>query len=189
MTDNHYDPSEIDRVDPELDGIAAALERYADATRGEPPAGLTAGILRAIDDEPAPRSGLAVLVAGWTWPARSLAAAVVLAGAVVTGLALGGLLGETQPDVGASPTPPASVGPSPTSSLSPSPSASPTPSPSPTATPSPSSAPATPSPVPTVRPASPAPTATDDDDAGDEAETPEPSESDDSSGSGSGSDD
>jgi len=192
MTRHHYDPSELDRSDPQLDDIATELERYAAATSGEPPAGLAGSIMRAIDAEPAPRTGIAALVAGWAWPARSLAAVAVLTAAIVSGLALGGLLGQAQPDVGASPIP--SLGPSQPAPPSPSPSASEppmTPSSSPRSTPSSSIAPATPTAAPTARPATPAPTATDDDDDDDdddEIETPEPSESDDDS-SGSGSDD
>jgi hypothetical protein len=185
MTSHHYDPSELDRLDPELDGVAAELERYAAGVSGEPPAGLTNSILRAIDEEPAPRSGLAALLAGWGSSARTLAAAAVLAAAVVGGLALGGFIGTRQPDVGASPDASASqiVSPSPSTSASPTPSPTSSPTPSPTA--SPTTAPSTPSPVPTVEPVTPVPTATDDDD---ELKTPEPSESD-SSGRGSGSDD
>jgi hypothetical protein len=184
MTRHHYDPSELDRLDPALDGVAAELERYAAEASGEPPAGLTSSILRAIDEEPAPRTGLAALLAGWGWSARTLAAVAVLGAAVVGGLALGGLIGRVQPDVGASPDASATerATPMPSETASPTPSVSPTSTPSPSPTPTP-----TPSPTPTVAPATPIPTATDDDD---EIETPEPSESDDdSSGSGSGSDD
>ena len=102
------------------------------------------------------------------------------------GLALGGLIGRVQPDVGASPDATASESVTPMPSETAPPTASPSPTARPTPSPTPTAAPPTPSPVPTVAPSTPIPTASDDD----EVETPEPSESDDdSSGSGSGSDD
>ena len=47
MTINHFDPSELDRVDPELDRLAEGLEAYAADLSPTPPAGLTSRIVQA----------------------------------------------------------------------------------------------------------------------------------------------
>lgn len=173
---NPYDPTEIGRHDPELDRVARELEEQAEATGGDPPAGLAGRIMATIDDEPIPASR-------WAWlatlpgPARVLAAAAVVVVAVTGALAIGSLLEEARPDVGNPPTPALLPSPSATASPSPSPSVSPSPSPSPTSSPTPS---------PTIAVV---PSPSDDDD---DLATPEPSDSDDDNsgpGGGGGDDD
>ena len=162
---NPYDPHELDRLDPELDHVARALEEHAAAVRGEPPLDLASRVWAAIENEPPPASRWAWL-AGLRRPARGLAAAAVLVAAVTGALAIGSLIDDARPDVGGPSAP--VILPSPSSS----PSVEPSPSPSPTVTPTPST---TPRPAPS------------DDDDGLEIETPEPSESDhDNSGPGGG---
>jgi len=188
MTHHHYDPSELDRQDSELDSVAERLEGYASATRTEPPIGLVDRIVAAIDEEPAPRTAWWTRVTAWRRPAQGLAAAAVVIAAITGALAVGELVDQArQRNVGSSPSPRVETSPSVAPSMTPSPSLVPSPSESasPTVAPSP--------PGPTVSPtpedaSTPAPTATDDDD--DEIETPEPSESEhDNSGPGGGGDD
>lgn len=159
---NPYDPSELDRVDPELDRIARRLEDHAAAVRGEPPLDLVSRVGEAIDAEPAPSSRWAWLTA-WRRPARVVATAAVVVAAVTGALAVGQLLDGLRPDVGGPPTPVVLPSPSPEPSVTPSP--SPTTSPTPSATPSPTLAP-------TVSPAPPPPTPSDDDDSDDDSSGP-----------------
>ena len=188
MTHHHYDPSELDRRDPELDAVAERLEGYASATPGEPPIDLVGRIVAAIDDEPAPRAAWWAVFAAWRRPAQALAAAAVVVAAITGALAVGELFDQArQRSVGASPSPFIEASPSVAPSTTPSPSLVPSPS----GSASPSTAPTPP--APTVSPTpdearTPIPTASDDDD--DEIETPEPSESEhDNSGPGGGGDD
>lgn len=177
---NPYDPSELDRVDPELDRIARQLEDHAARTPGEPPLDLVSRVWAAVEAEPVPSSRWAWLAA-WRRPARAVAMAAVVVAAVTGALAVGQLLNGLRPDVGGPPTP----------VVLPSPSTEPSPSSTPSATPSPTPSPTS---VPTLAPSTPQATASDDDD---EIETPEPSESEEDnsgpggggSGSGSGDDD
>ena len=57
MTINHFDPSELDRVDPALDKLAEDLEAYAAAASPALPLGLSARIIEAVEAEP--------IVTGW----------------------------------------------------------------------------------------------------------------------------
>jgi hypothetical protein len=181
---NPYDPSELDRVDPELDRIARRLEEHAAGTPGEPSLDLVSRVWAAVEAEPVPASRWAWLAA-WRRPARAVAMAAVVVAAVTGALAVGQLLSGLRPDVGDQPTP--VVLPSPSVEPSPSPSASPTPSATPSEAPT-----ISPTGVPTVAPSTPQATASDDDD---ETETPEPGESEEDNsgpgggGSGSGNDD
>lgn len=181
---NPYDPSELDRVDPELDRIARRLEEHAAGTPGEPSLDLVSRVWAAVEAEPVPSSRWAWLAA-WRRPARAVAMAAVVVAAVTGALAVGQLLNGLRPDVGDQPTP--VVLPSPSVEASQSPSPSPTPSVTPSPSPSPTVSPTS---VPTSTPSTPQATASDDDD---EIETPEPSDSDDDNsgpgGGDSGSDD
>ena len=182
---NPYDPSELDRIDPELDRIARRLEDHVARTPGEPPLALVSRVWAAVEAEPLPSSRWAWLAA-WRRPARAVAMTAVVVAAVTGALAVGQLLNGLRPDVGGPPTP--VVLPSPSTEPSPTPTPSATPSPTPSATPSPTVSPTS---VPTLAPSTPQATASDDDD---ELETPEPSESEEDNsgpggGSGSGSDD
>jgi hypothetical protein len=177
MIRHPYGPDELDRTDPELDGVAEELERYAAARSGEPPLDLAARIQAAVDDEPDPSAGWSAFftagLRGLRGPARAVAVAAVVVAAIVGALALGDLAERARQDsIGASSTP-SPVG-TPTSTPSATPSATPSPSPSASPTASPSQEPTT----------SPSPTASDDDD---EIETPEPDGSD-NSGPGGGDD-
>jgi hypothetical protein len=161
---NPYEPGdELDRVDPVLDAVAQRLEEHASRTAGEPPTGLPARILAAIEDEPLP-AGRWAWLASWRGPMRAVAAGAALVIVIVGALAFGTLIDRARNDIGSSPPPV----PSGSSSPTPSPSPSPTPSPSPSVAPSPTVSPA---PSPTITPL---PSPTDDDD--DEVETPEPDE-------------
>lgn len=190
MTHHPFGPDELDRDDRELDEVAHRLERYADETGGEIPAGLRGRIHAAIDAEPEPARGwwqrLIAGPAAWAPAMRAVIGAGAAAVVVLAAVVAGGLLRDLRPpDVGGSqspspvvsPTELPSATPSPTPSATPTPTRTPTPSVSPSATPSPSG---------------PEPTASDDDDDDDPdddddaSETPEPDESDDSSGPGGG---
>jgi hypothetical protein len=166
---NPYDPSELDRVDPELDRIARQLEEHAAGTSGEPSLDLVSRVWAAVEAEPVPASRWAWLAA-WRRPARAVAMAAVVVAAVTGALAVGQLLNGLRPDVGDQPTP--VVLPSPSGETSPSPSPSPTPSATPSPSPSPTVSPTS---APTVAPSTPQATPSDDDD---DIETPEPSDSD-----------
>ena len=187
MKQHPYEPGvELDRRDPELDEVAQRLETYAGRAGGEPPSGLTARILAAIDDEPEPGSRWAWLTS-WRGPMRAMAAGVALVLVIVGALAVGTLIDRARNTVGSSP----SAVPTESGSPSESPSSSPTPSVTPSVTPSPSESP-TQSPTFT-----PLPSPTDDDgdfETPEPGETPRPGETDNSgpgggggSGSGSGS--
>lgn len=184
---NPYDPSELDRVDPELDRVARQLEAHAARTEGEPPLDMVSRVWAAVEAEPAPSSRWVWLTA-WRRPARGLAMAAVVVAAVTGALAVGQILDGLRPDVGGPPTP--AVLPSPSMEPTHSPSPSPTPSPTASPTPSPTASPtASPTPVPTAGPSTPLPLPSPDD----EIETPKPSGDDNSGpgggGSGSGGDD
>jgi hypothetical protein len=185
MTHRHYDPSELDLIDPELDAVARRLEGYASATPGDPPTDLADRIVAAMDDEPGPRAAWWAPFAVWRRPAQALAAAAVVIAAITGALAVGELFDQArQRSIGTSPGP--SVEASPVApSVSPSPSL--VPSPSQSASPSATPSPTPPAVSPTTDDArTPIPTASDDDDD-DEIETPEPSESEhDNSGPGGG---
>lgn len=179
---NPYDPSELDRIDPELDRIARRLEDHAARTPGEPPLDLVSRVWAAVEAEPVPSSRWAWLAA-WRRPARAVAMTAVVVAAVTGALAVGQLLNGLRPDVGGPPTP----------VVLPSPSTEPSPTPTPSATPSPTPSPTvSPTSVPTLAPSTPQATASDDDD---EIKTPDPSGSEEDNsgpgggGSGSGSDD
>ena len=140
MTHHHYDPSELDRQDSELDSVAERLEGYASATRTEPPIGLVDRIVAAIDEEPAPRTAWWTRVTAWRRPALGLAAAAVVIAAITGALAVGELVDQArQRSVGSSPSPAVEASPSVAPSLTPSPSLVPSPSESasPTVAPSP----------------------------------------------------
>ncbi|HEX7172181.1 MAG TPA: hypothetical protein VF365_06195 [Candidatus Limnocylindria bacterium] len=177
---NPYDPTELDRADPELDGIARRLEEHAAGTREDLPIDLVSRVWEAVEAEPVPPSRWTQL-SGWGRPARALAAAAVVVAVLAGALAAGGLLNSLRPDVGGPPTPAVLPSPSAEPTVVPSPEATPSTTPSPTPSPT-----ATPTLAPTVAPTTPQPTASDDD----ELETPEPSESgDDNSGPGGDGDD
>jgi uncharacterized membrane protein YgcG len=179
MTMHHYDPSELDRADPELDRLAERLESYAASVEDAPPIGFSDRVMAALDDEPAPVGGgwwnrFVGLLATAVPVARAGAAAAIVLVAVVGILTFGSMIRDGR-DFGSTP-PPASVGPLPSPTSLPSPSQPTSPSPS-----------SSPSPSPTVR-VTPSPTASDDDEFG----TPEPDETpelDDNSGPGGGGDD
>jgi hypothetical protein len=177
MTQHPFDPTELDRIDADLDETAFRLERYASTTDAAAPPDLVARITAAIEAEPTPAAGWWTSFSGalvaWRRPAAVLAAAAVMVAIAVTAVAVGDLFEQLR-NVGASPVPSVTLTPSP----SPTPSATPSPTPTPSVTPSPS-----PSPIAS-------PTATDDDD---DLETPDPSDDDgfsddDSSGPGGGDD-
>ena len=65
MTLNHFDPSELDRVDPELDELAEELQSYAADASPVPPLALSTRILDALDAEPVP-AGWRARLAAWT---------------------------------------------------------------------------------------------------------------------------
>jgi hypothetical protein len=171
MTRHPFDSDELGRVDPELDGVAHRLERYAAEARWEPPVGLTGRIRSAVDLQPHPRGRFGALLARWSGPARAMAAGALVVLVVAGAIALGQLVELTRQQVGATPIP--TVIPTPTAVPTPSPTPSPTPTPTPTASPTPSP---TSTPAVTQEPSF---------SEGFETETPEPSESD-NSGSGSG---
>src|SRR5687768_1212526 len=101
---NPYDPSELDRVDPELDRIARQLEEHAAGTPGEPSLDLASRVWAVVEAEPIPSSRWASLAA-WRRPARAVAMAAVVVAAVTGALAVGQLLNGLRPDVGDQPTP------------------------------------------------------------------------------------
>jgi hypothetical protein len=187
MTHHPYGPDELDRADPELEGVAHELERYATSQHGQPPPDLVGRIHAAIDAVPDPErhwwTSLLVGPGSWRPVGRMMAAAAVLAIAVLGAVAVGQVIDSVRPDVGTSPQPSPVTRPS----ESPTPSASPSPTPTPTAspTPTPSVEPSL-TVTPTPPPATAVPTASDDDD---DDETPEPSESDNSGPGGGGGDD
>jgi hypothetical protein len=152
MTQHPFDPTELDRPDPELEAVAARLEAFAADESGLAPADLADRIRDRVDREPAPGGWWASLVA-WGGRNRRLAAAVAVAGvvavAIVGAVAFGELIGWVrQADVGTSPTPSMTAPQS-------------TPGPNPTVTPSPS-------PSPTLPSHSPSPSETEDDDDDDD---------------------
>ena len=183
MIRHPYGPDELDRTDPELDGIAEQLQDYAAGQSATPPVDLAARIHAAVDAEPDPAVGwwarLTGSIAGWGTLARGLTAAAVVTAAIVAAFAVGGLTDLVRGPVspGTTPSPSVVISPSPSPTISPTPSVTPSPSPRP-------------SPSPTVSPSpsqTTVPTPTDD---GGGVETPEPSESDHSGpGGGGGGDD
>src|SRR5215210_3937140 len=145
MTRAPYGPDELDRVEPELDRVAEALEQFAADESETPPIGLAHRIVAAVDDEPEPVPGwwarLGASLVPWRGVARGLAAAAVVVAAIAGGLAVAELADrDAGPYVGTSPSPAVVVSPSPSPWPSPSasPSASPSPSPSPSRTVAPS---------------------------------------------------
>ena len=194
MTQHPYGSDELDRVDPELDGVAHELERYAARRSGDAPAGLAATVKEAIAAEPDPAIGwwqrLVAGPAAWGATGRSIAVAAVVMLLLVGSVAVGQLLNVAGPNVGSSPSPAISPSERPTPSSPASPSSSPSPSPSASPTRGPSTPAATPSDDDDDETPEPeeTPEASDDDNSGpgggDDNETPEPS--DDSSGPGGG---
>ena len=82
MIRHPYGPDELDRTDPELDGLAEQLQDYASGQRSSPPVDLAARIHAAVDAEPDPAVGwwarFSGSMASWGVPARGLAAAAVV---------------------------------------------------------------------------------------------------------------
>ena len=128
MIRHPYGPDELDRTDPELDGLAEQLQDYASGQRSSPPVDLAARIHAAVDAEPDPAVGwwarFSGSMASWGMPARGLAAAAVVTIAIVGALAIGSLadLARESNNVGTSPSPSVVVSPSPSPTISPSPS-------------------------------------------------------------------
>jgi hypothetical protein len=181
MIRHPYGPDELDRTDPELDGVAEQLQDYASGQRSSPPVDLAARIHAAVDAEPDPAIGWWARVtgsmSGWGMVARGLTAAAVVTAAVAVAFAVGGLADLVRGPInpGTTPSPSVVVSPSPSPSPTISPTRSPTPSPSPSPVPSVSTSPQqTPAATPT------------DDDGG--VESPEPSGSDNSGPGGGGGD-
>jgi hypothetical protein len=148
MRPDPFDPAEVGVDDHELDAVTMALERYAANTDAVHDPELVARIQAAVDAEPLPRRGwLASLTGGFRGGgvgARALALAGIAAAAIVTAVAVGGLLDlarTVEPGDAASPVVSPSVAPMPTESPSPSNSASPTASPSTSQSPTPSASP------------------------------------------------
>ena len=109
MTQHPYGSDELDRMDPELDGVALELERYAAARSADAPAGLAAIVKDAIADEPAPVIGwwhrlLAGPVA-WGATGRSIAVAAVVMLLLVGSVAVGQLLDVSPAERGQLPVP------------------------------------------------------------------------------------
>ena len=57
MIRHPYGPDELDRTDPELDGLAEQLQDYAYGQSSSPPVDLASRIHAAIDAEPDPAVG------------------------------------------------------------------------------------------------------------------------------------
>ena len=95
MIRHPYGPDELDRTDPELDGIAEQLQDYSAGQSTGPPIDLAARIHAAIDAEPDPAIGwwarITGSMAGWGMLARGLTAAAVVTAAIVAAVAVGGL--------------------------------------------------------------------------------------------------
>ena len=95
MIRHPYGPDELDRTDPELDGIAEQLQDYSARQSSGPPIDLAARIHAAIDAEPDPAVGwwarFTGSMAGWGMLARGLTAAAVVTAAIVAAVAVGGL--------------------------------------------------------------------------------------------------
>jgi hypothetical protein len=136
MRPQPFDPAELGTDDHSLDAVTMAIERYAANTDAPHDPTLTSRIQAAIEAEPLPRRGwLTALTGGFEGGhgARALALAGVAAAAIVTAVAVGGLLDLARTiEPGATPPPlvSPSIEPTPSVSPSPSPSASPTGSPS-----------------------------------------------------------
>ena len=149
MIRHPYGPDELDRTDPELDGIAEQLQDYSAGQSSSPPIDLAARIHAAIDAEPDPAVGwwarITGSMAGWGMLARGLTAAAVVTAAIVAAVAVGGLgnlvRGPISPGSNPSPSVVSPI-PSPTISPTPSPTPSPSPSPTPSVSPSPRQSPA-----------------------------------------------
>ena len=95
MIRHPYAADELDRTDPELDGLAEQLQDYASGQRSSPPVDLAARIHAAVDAEPDPAVGwwarFSGSMASWGVPARGLAAAAVVTIPMVGALAIGSL--------------------------------------------------------------------------------------------------